>query len=59
MISQAQFDSIKMTAPTRRVARAEMNAAMANIDMWSALSARIAAFFRSVDVASQPLATRG
>ena len=59
MISQAHFDSIKMTAPTRRAAQAEMDAALESIDVWAALSSTITAFFRSVDGAAQPLATRG
>ena len=58
MISQAQFDTIKMTAPTRRVARVEMDAALESIDVWAALSATINSFFRSVDSAAQPLASR-
>lgn len=58
MISQSQFDTIKMTAPTRRAAQVEMDAALESIDVWAALSATISAFFRSVDGAAQPLATR-
>lgn len=58
MISQSQFDSIKMTAPTRRAAQVEMDAALESIDVWAALSATITSFFRSVDGAAQPLANR-
>lgn len=58
MISQSQFDTIKMTAPMRRTAQVEMDAALESIDVWAALSATISAFFRSVDGAAQPLATR-
>lgn len=58
MISQSQFDNIKMTAPTRRAAQVEMDAALESIDVWAALSATITSFFRSVDGAAQPLATR-
>ena len=58
MIPQAQFDNIKMTAPTRRVAQVEMDAALESIDVWAALSATISAFFRSVDSAAQPLPNR-
>ena len=56
MIPQSQFDNIKMTAPTRRVAQVEMDAALESIDVWAAISARIGSFFRSVDDAAQPLA---
>ena len=59
MISQSQFDSIKMTAPTRRAAQVEMDAALESIDVCAALSATISSFFRSVDGAVHPLATRG
>jgi hypothetical protein len=59
MIPQAQFDSIKMTAPTRRVALAEMDAALASVDVWTALSSVVTSFFRSVEGAAQPLPTRG
>ena len=58
MISQTQFDSIKMTAPTRRVAQVEMDAALESIDVWAAVSATISSFFRSVDGGTQPLVTR-
>jgi hypothetical protein len=58
MISKAQFESITMTAPTRRTAQAEMDAALEAIDLWSALSALVITWFRSVDGASQPLVTR-
>ncbi len=58
MIPQTQFDSIKMTAPARRAAQIEMDAALESIDVWAALSAAINSFFRSVDAAAQPLANR-
>ena len=58
MISQSQFDTIKMTDPTRRVAQVEMDAALESIDVWAALSATVISFFRSVDGAVQPLANR-
>lgn len=58
MIPQAQFDSIKMTTPTRRAAQVQMDAALESIDVWAALSATINSFFRSVDGAAQPLANR-
>ncbi len=58
MISQSQFDNIKMTAPTRRAAQVEMDAALESIDIWAALSATINSFFRSLDGAAQPLANR-
>ena len=58
MISQSQFDTIKMSAPTRRVAQVEMDAALESIDVWGALSATVISFFRSVDGAVQPLANR-
>ena len=58
MISQSQFDSIKMTAPTRRAAQVEMDAALESIDVWAALSATFSSFFRSVDGAVQPLGNR-
>lgn len=58
MIPKTQFDSINMTAPTRRAAQAEMDAALESIDIWSTISAMIISWFRSVDGASQPLVTR-
>ncbi len=58
MISQSQFDNIKMTAPTRRAAQVEMDAALESIDIWAALSATINSFFCSLDGAAQPLANR-
>ena len=58
MISQSQFDNIKMTAPTRRAVQVEMDAALESIDVWAGVSAAIGSFFRSVDGAAQPLANR-
>ena len=58
MISQTQFDNIKMTAPMRRAAQVEMDAALESIDVWAALSATISSFFRSVEGAAQPFANR-